>query len=269
MPGVPRTFVRVPSPTGHGGRARILSDEVRARRRGGDFSHLAPILPESSHPPPLVPDYDKDLPRIPSTSTGLWGDDAVTVSISTEMMGSPPTSPTVGCPLLPVPSRHTCEREPITEAQQIVAQYRQRHRSSLDAPENTKVSKRAVLGVSASLIESPHASLPNTVIQSGVSTETQVMNAPFRASLTRTQSPPTRRPLAKETGTTPTLHEDPSLFGRVREDGTILCDREGCLDILLSLQAFQCHLQIHLIHEGYVTPLGQWTGELNIFCLTD
>jgi len=128
MSDVPRTFVRGPLPTGGGDRARIPSDELRARRCGGDFSHIGPICTESSPPPSSIPDDSEDFPCIPSTSTGLWGDDPVT--ISTEMMGSPTASPIVGCPPLPVPSPQACEREPLTEAQQIAAQYRQRRRDS-------------------------------------------------------------------------------------------------------------------------------------------
>lgn len=131
----PRTFVRTPSPTqGHGRGAGIPNDDLDTRRYAGDFSHLTPILRE---------DYNKDLPRIPSTSTGLLGDEVLT--IITEMMGSPAASPIVGCPPLPVPSYHASEQAPITEAQQIAAQYRQRLYSSSDAPESTVVTDVSTL----------------------------------------------------------------------------------------------------------------------------
>ena len=138
MSGVAGTFVRVSPPIGRRRKAGILNDELRARRHGGDFSHLAPIIPESDRSPSLVPDYDKDLPRIPSTSTGLWGDEVVTVS--TEMMGSPTASPTVGCPPSLAPSRQVHERVLITEAQHIATQYQQRYHTSSEsttAPEQT------------------------------------------------------------------------------------------------------------------------------------
>lgn len=174
MSGVPRTPVRGSPPTGGGDRARIPPDELRARRHGGDFSHIGSICTESNRPPSTIPDFD-DLPSIPSTSTGLWGDDAPT--ISTEMMGSPTASPIVGCLPLPIPSHLVCERPPLTEAQKIVVRYRQRCQSS-----------------------------------------------------------------------------------RVREDGTVACDREDCLAILPNLRAFSSHLDIHLIHEGYVIHLGSRIG---------
>lgn len=240
MSGVPHTFDRGSLPTGGGGRTRIPPDELRARRYGGDFSHMGPVFTESNRPPSSIPDFDEDdLPRIPSTSTGLWGDDAVT--ISTEMMGSPTASPVVGCPPLSVPSHQECEREPLTEAQQIAAQYRQRHHSSPEPP-----------SVSVNPLESRHPSPPSTTTKSGVSVETQAMNAPLRASLTLPQSPPVR-----------------GLLSRVREDGTVACDREDCLEILPNLQAFLCHQDIHLIHEEYVIRLGWRIGVLSLFCLTD
>jgi len=236
-----------------------------ARRHAGDFSHLGPILLEDIRP--SSPISDSDIPSIPSTSTGLWGDDAVT--ISTEMMGSPTASPIVGCPPLPVPSHHVCEREPITEAQQIAAQYRQRWLSSQDAPKSTTVSEQTTLSVSTNPLEPSHRSPPSTVMQSGVSTETQSMNAPLRASSMPPNPPSIRRSLAEETQTVLTPRGSAGLLSRVREDGTVLCDREDCLAVLPSLKAFLSHLDIHLIHEGYVTHLGWWIGALNIFRSTD
>lgn len=248
MAGVPRPLARTPSRTSRGNRGGIPSDELRARRRGGDYSHLGLVL-ESIRPPSLFPDCNEDLPCIPSTSTGLWGDDAV--SISTEIMGSPTASPIVGCPALPVPSHQVCERAPIIEAQHVAVLYRQRRRSVSGNP--------------------PALRYPfplSTVTQSGVSAEAQAMNASLRASLMLPQSPQIRRPIAEETET-PTSHDGAGPLSRVREDGTAACDREDCLAILPDLQAFLCHLHIHLIHEGYVIHLGRWIGVLSVFCPTD
>jgi len=149
----------------------------------------------------------KDLPRIPSTSTGLWGDEAM--RILTEATGSPTASPIVGCPPLPVPSHRAYERVPITEAQQIAAQYRQRFRSALNALQSTKVSEQMVLNTDP--LEPSHASPTSAAMQSGVSTDTQAMDAPVGALLALSQSP-TMRALAKEIEATHTPHEGASPF---------------------------------------------------------
>jgi hypothetical protein len=230
-------------------RAGTPADETR--RYGGDFSHLPPILLESDHPPPPVP--EKDLPRIPSTSTGLWDRDVV--SVKTDMMGYLTASPIVGCPPPPVPSYHVYERAPITEAQRIAAEYRQRHRSPSDATQSTAVSELTALDVSTERLELSHASPSSAVVQSGVSIDTEAVDAPFGASLAPPQSSPTRQTLAEEINTTAVPHEDTDLFSRVREDGTALCTRGDCLAVLPSLEAFLCHSHIHLIHEEYVVRL--------------
>jgi hypothetical protein len=143
----------------------------------------------------------------------------------------------------------------MTEAQQIAAQYRQRHRSLFDALQSTTVAERTALDASTEPLESLHVSPPNTVMQSGVSTETQAVDAPFGASLAPSQSPPIRRAPAEETETTPTSHEGVTLFSRVREDGTVSCTREDCLEVFPSLKAYLNHLHTHLIDEGYVVHL--------------
>jgi len=249
MSGISRTSTRVSHRTGRRPRTGTLGDEHRSRRYGGDFSHLAPILPESDRSPSPAPDYNKDLPRIPSTSTGLWGREAV--SILTEAIGSLTASPIPGCPPLPVPSHHTYERVPITESQQIAAQYRQRFRSSLNDLQSAKVSEQMTLDVSTDPLESSHTSPTSTVMQSGVSTDTLAMNALVGASLALSESP-TRRALAEEIETTRTLHDGASPFSQVHEDGTVSCTRGDCLAVLSNSKAFSCHLHIHLIHEGYV-----------------
>ena len=250
MSGVGRTSNRVSLPTARRRVAGSFTDEHKARRHAGDFSHLAPILLESDR----LPDCDKDLPRIPSTSTGLWGSEAV--SVFTTTTGSLTASPIVGRPSLPVPSHRVYERAPVTEAQRIAAQYRQRHRSSLNALQNIEIPGQITLNVSTDPLESlVHASPPSTVIQSGVSMHTQAVDAPLEASLAPSQSPPNRRALAEETGAAHTPHEGASLFSRVHEDGTVSCNRGDCLAVLPNLEAFLCHRHIHLIHEGYVVRL--------------
>jgi len=249
MSGLARTPVHVSPLIDRRRRAGTLSDdEFRSRRYAGDFSHLVLTLPESDRPLSPVPDYHKDLPRIPSTSTGLWGDEAVTVS--TDLAGSLTVSPIVGSPPLSVPSHHAHERVSITEAQQIAAQYRQRHRSSMDAYRHTAVSERTTIDVSTNPLEPLHASPSSTAIQSGVSATVN----PFRTSPAPPQSSPTSRALVGETETD-APHEGARLFDRVREDGTVSCTRGDCLAVLPSSKAYLNHLHIHLIDEGYVVRL--------------
>jgi len=249
MSGIARTSTHVSPLSRRRPGTGTLGDEHKSRRHGGDFSHLAPILPESDRSPSPAPGYSKDLPRIPSTSTGLWGGEAV--SILTEVMGSLTASPIPGCPPLPVHSHHVYERVPITEAQQIAVQYRRRFRSPLNTSQSTKASEQMTPDVSTAPPESSHASPTSTVMQSGVSTDTQVMNALVGASLALSESP-TRRALAEEIKNTRTLHDSASSSSQVHEDGTLSCTRGDCLAVLSNFKAFLCHLHIHLIHEGYV-----------------
>jgi len=163
-------------------------------------------------------------------------------------------SPIVGCSSLPVPSRHALERVPITEAQQIVAQYRQRPRRSLSVLQNTGVSEETSPNASTRSLESLHASSSSTVIQSGVFTDIQAMNAPIKASSASSQSSPTKRALAGETGPAHILHESDNLSSRVHEGGTVSCTRADCLAVLPNPRAFSSHSQIHRIHDEYVAP---------------
>ncbi|KAF9648843.1 hypothetical protein BDM02DRAFT_3269203 [Thelephora ganbajun] len=246
MSGIARISTCVSPPPSRRRRATSLtSDELNFRRLAGDFSHLAPHLLGSDRPHLSVPDYDKDLPRIPSTSTGLWGGEAVTVF--TDRMGSHTTSPIVGCPP-PTPSYHVYERIQITEAQRIADQYRERRRSSIDVAQGSPVSEQATPSVNIHSPESLRAFPSSTVIRSGVSTDTQATNTPVKVALA--PQSPTIHALAEETETTHTSHEGVSLFSRVHEDGTVSCTRGDCLTILPSLRAFLSHLHIHLIHEG-------------------
>ena len=104
------------------------------------------------------------------------------MTILTEAMGFPAASLIVGCPPLPVPSHRAYERVPITEVQKIAAQYRQRFRSSLNALQSTKVSERMALNINP--LEPLHVSPTSAAMQSGVSTDTQAMDAPVGALLT-------------------------------------------------------------------------------------
>ena len=65
----------------------------------------------------LGPDIYKDLPRIPSTSTGLWDTDPMTVL--SEVMAPPVTSPTPNHPPLPV--SQNLRKIVTTVAQEIAA----------------------------------------------------------------------------------------------------------------------------------------------------
>lgn len=249
MSGIAHSPAHISIPIGRRRRVDTPIDELRSRRTAGDFTHLPPILPETYRPPSPSPDYDKDLPRIPSTSTEICGDEAVTVF--TDSSGSLTTSPIVGCPPLPVPSKDVHGRVPITEAQQIAARYRQRHRGSYNVHQRTVVPGRTIPNVSFRFIEPPHAFPLSTVTQSGVSVDIPAMNATIGASLAL-QSPSISQALAEEMEA---VLEGASLFSQVHEDGTVSCARGDCQTNLPSLKAFLCHLHVHLIHEGYVVPL--------------
>ena len=138
MSGAARELLRISRSTDRRREMGALSDELRAHRYGGDFSLFAPILPGSDLPPSSTANCDKDLPRIPTTST---------VSTFTEM-GSPTASPIVACPPLPVPSHQVYKRTPITEAQRIANRYRQRYGGSLDLLENATIFEQGDLDVS-------------------------------------------------------------------------------------------------------------------------
>jgi hypothetical protein len=242
--GVSSTSIRLPTPLGRIRRVSMPIDELKTRRFAGDFTHLAPILLGGDRLPSPIPNYDKDLPRIPSTSTRLWGDEVVT--IFTNLSGDLTTSAAVGSPL-PVPSYDVCERVSITEAQKIAAQYRQRHRSSSGAHQGIATFERSTLGMCSHPLYAPS---PSTVIESGVSVDGQATNAAIGAS--SASQPPIIRALVEGVEA---VHQAVSPFGQVHKDGTVSCTREDCLKDLPSLNAFLSHLHVHLIHEGYVLRL--------------
>lgn len=143
-------------------RAEIPNEEQRARRHARDFTHLAPILPESGC---SVPDYDKDLPHIPSTSTEHWG--AEVAAILTEQMGPPMSFSLTGLAHLPKPSHRAYEQVPITEAQKIAAQYRQRYQSPLDAPPTSETFDKGTLNVSTGNPVESSRSSPLSIVTPG------------------------------------------------------------------------------------------------------
>jgi hypothetical protein len=160
MSGISRTSVRVSVQIGRGHRAVIPAhtDECRSRRYAGDFSCLPQIVLEDNRPPP--PYGDDGLQRIPSSSTALSGDDVVTVFTSTS--GTLTIAPIVGCPQLPVLSHEVYEQVQLTDAQRIVAQYRQRHCSPPDVFQNTASSEPTALGVNSNL-ENPQQAYPRSI----------------------------------------------------------------------------------------------------------
>ena len=125
-----------------GRRAEISNEELRARRHAGDFSQLAPILPEGGCLLSSVPDCNKDLPRIPSTSTELWG--AEIAAILTEQMDSLMKFSFTDFADIPKHSRRAYERVPSTKSQRIAAQYRQRHQTS---PPTSETFDKGILNV--------------------------------------------------------------------------------------------------------------------------
>ena len=229
----------------------------RRRRYAGDFSHLSPI-DLGIH---LPPDYNKDLPRIPSNSTGLWDSEAVTVF--TSLSGTLTTSPNAGCPPPPVPSPDAYQQVPLTEAQQIAAQYRQRHRSSSDVLQNSAIFEQTVPGPSSNPLESQRAFPSSTVTQSSARVDGHAIDPAIGGALAPC-SPTIRRSHAEEMKTP---HETVSRFSRVHDDGTVSCTREGRLKVSPNSSAFLDHLDAHLVHEGCVARLWRaliWTRALTM-----
>lgn len=134
--------------TGHSTRASSLASPHPRAAGTTNESSITYVgdVSSSCRSTPRGPNIDKDLPRIPSTSTGLWNVKSVTAS--SEMMASPMTSPTPDLPPLPVPQN--LKRTATTEAQKIAAQYRQRYgslealRSEVSCPPRLEVSSRLV-----------------------------------------------------------------------------------------------------------------------------
>jgi hypothetical protein len=131
MPGAAGHATRVSS-IDHQPRVVGPSNERGTRGHANELPHIAIIcksdVPSAGRSTPSGPDIDKDLPRIPSTSTGLWGTEPATVS--SEMMASLVAAPTPSP--LSYPTSQNLRRIPTTEAQRIAAQYRRRY-GSLEA----------------------------------------------------------------------------------------------------------------------------------------
>jgi hypothetical protein len=116
-------------------RAVDPSDERRIRRNARDSPRTSiPHVGDTSLPgrsTPRRPDIDKDLPRIPSTSSGPRHTKPMTMS--SEVTTSAVTSPTLGLPTLPISPN--LKRTAVTEAQKIASRYLRRH-GSLEALRN-------------------------------------------------------------------------------------------------------------------------------------
>lgn len=238
------------------------TDELKSRRHAGDFSHLPPIDLKDDRCP--LPDYNKELPRIPSTSTGLLDDEADAVTLYTNISGTLTTSPIAGCRPL-VLSYDVYERVHMTEAQRIAAEYRQRHCSSSDALWGAMISEPTVRDVSSNPLESQHVS--STAMQSDACINVQAIDAVIGAPLLSQHPPIGQNP--SETGIT---HGTMNRGGGVHDDRTVSCPREDCLETLPSAVAFLSHMRVHLIHEGYVARLRRaliWVGgaDHNIFAV--
>lgn len=145
MPGFANHTTRVSSSVGRQHRAVVPSYE-RTRHHAIGLSRTNATCTDdvssSGRSIPREPDAEKDLPRIPSTSTELWGTEPATMS--SEMAVSPAISPTPGLRSHAVPQN--LRRTPTTEAQKIVARYHRRHdslealRSEVFCSQNLEVS---------------------------------------------------------------------------------------------------------------------------------
>lgn len=146
MPGAAGRATRVSSSIGHQPGVVGSSNERGTHRHAKVLPRIGIIrkddVPSSGRSTLSGPCIEKDLPRIPSTSTGLWDTEPATVS--SEMMDSPATSSTPSPPSYLV--SQNLRQIPTTEAQRIAAQYRRRYgspgalRSEVSYPENLQVS---------------------------------------------------------------------------------------------------------------------------------
>jgi len=166
MPGFTGHTIRVSSSAGGQLRAVSSSNETTCRYTR-DFSPTsityAGDVSSSGRSTPRGPDINKDLPRIPSTSTGLW--DAKPVTVSSEIMASPVIPSTPSLPPLPV--LRNLKRTAVTEAQKIAARYRRRY-GSLEAL-RSEVYRPPKLEVSSCLVlDTPPVSPTDTVGSSSI-----------------------------------------------------------------------------------------------------
>ena len=122
MPGFAGHPTRTSPSAGHNPGATNSRNERTIRRHVKDLSLTSATsigdVSLSGCSTSLGPDIDKDLPRIPSTSTALWDTDQMTVL--SEMMVSPVISPAPNYP--PLPFYQSFRRIAITEAQDTTAQ---------------------------------------------------------------------------------------------------------------------------------------------------
>lgn len=175
MSSIPHTPVSASIPIARGRRVVALTNELKSRRCAGDFSRLPPIVLTNNHPPPN--DDDDGLQRIPSTSTALLYDDAV--SVYTNSSGTLTTFPIADYVQLPAPSHDVYKQLPLTEAQRIAARYRQRNHSSSDAPQGTAAPEPTIPDVSTNPLKSWHPFPSNTVMRTGLCVDGRAADTAF------------------------------------------------------------------------------------------
>ena len=150
MPDLTGHPTRVEPSTSHQPGAVSSSNKRGARRHARDFSRTSITREDrvslSGRSTPRGPNVDKDLPRIPLMSTGLW--DAKPLSVSSEVVAS---SPTLSHPPLPV--SQNLKHAATTEAQRIATRYRRRYgslealRSEVIYPPELEVSSCLILDI--------------------------------------------------------------------------------------------------------------------------
>ncbi|KAF9642137.1 hypothetical protein BDM02DRAFT_2648388 [Thelephora ganbajun] len=65
-------------------------------------------------------------------------------------------------------------------------------------------------------------------------------------------TPAIRQLFAREVDTVSASYRTGRMLKEINQDGSFPCPQRGCYDILPTREAYTCHVQIHLIHEGYV-----------------
>jgi hypothetical protein len=65
-------------------------------------------------------------------------------------------------------------------------------------------------------------------------------------------TPTIRRIFAQEVDLPTTSYDDKWILKIVDQDGPFPCPRRDCYGVLPTREAYNSHVHIHLIHEGYV-----------------
>ena len=225
MSGTSRTLVR-DSDRKHG--AAMPTDKLKSRRHARDLPSPPPaLIPEKESPP--SPNDDESMQRIPTSSTGLWGDDVI--SVYTCSSGVLTTSESIA-DYLHFSAGHSHKKGALTEAQQIVGQYRQLDHASPDVLQDNTVTtpNTPKLDQGSDLSKSQHP-FPSmiTTVQLSICVDDKTTDTAIRAP-SRRQRSPMRQSLTQGMEA---AHQAVARLSWARRNKTISCTQVIiCLDSL-------------------------------------